>query len=277
MLEGVIIKNISNNYTVLCDDNRYECTPRGKFRKEKKIPLVGDRCVIDRENHYIMELKSRKNCLDRPTVCNVDYALIVTSMKHPEFSSFLLDKEISSMILAHIKPVILFTKDDLLEEKEKKEFLSIKEYYKRIGIPCFFKDEKEQLLELLQGKFVVLTGQTGAGKSTFLNRLNPNLNLKTDEISEALNRGKHTTRHTEIFEIDGVYFFDTPGFSSLELEKYTKEEIRDSFVEFDSPCQFRDCMHLKELGCSVKQRLEEGSLLKSRYESYVKMLERKKK
>lgn len=276
MLEGRIIKNISNAYTVLCDGKTYVCTPRGKFRNQKITPLVGDLCKFDAENLYLLELLPRKNELERPSIANVDYALLVTSMKKPNFSSFLLDKEISSVLLAKIKPVILFTKLDLLSEEEWKEYQSIREYYESISIPCFSNEERSSLLSFLKGSFVVLTGQTGAGKSTFLNKINPSLNLKTDEISSSLNRGKHTTRHTEMFEVEGVSFSDTPGFSSLELTKFKKEEIKDTFIEFQNfPCQFKDCMHVKELSCGVKQAVEEQKILKSRYESYQKMINSK--
>jgi len=261
MLEGRIIKNISNAYTIISDDKKYVCTPRGKFRNQKITPLVGDICKFDAKNNYILEILPRKNELERPSIANVDYALLVTSMKNPSFSALLLDKEISSVILAKIKPIILFTKIDLLENQEIIEYQNLKKYYESINIPCFENKEPEKLLSFLKGAFVVLTGQTGAGKSTFLNKINPELNL---------------TRHTEMFEISNVFFSDTPGFSSLELTKYTKEEIESSFKEFiNYPCQFKNCMHLKEEVCGVKKAVEEKEILKSRYESYQKMINSK--
>ena len=276
MLEGRIIKNISNAYTIISDDKKYVCTPRGKFRNQKITPLVGDICKFDAKNNYMLEILPIKNELERPSIANVDYALLVTSMKNPSFSALLLDKEISSVILAKIKPIILFTKIDLLENQEIIEYQNLKKYYESINIPCFENKEPEKLLSFLKGAFVVLTGQTGAGKSTFLNKINPELNLKTDEISFSLNRGKHTTRHTEMFEISNIFFSDTPGFSSLELTKYTKEEIESSFKEFiNYPCQFKNCMHLKEEVCGVKKAVEEKEILKSRYESYQKMINSK--
>lgn len=273
MLEGIIIKNISNCYTVAVKDKTYDCVPRGKFRKEKKTPLVGDHCLIDAKEKYILELLPRKNCLSRPSVANTDYALIVTSLKKPDFSSLLLDKELSCIFLANIKPVICFTKEDLLKEEEKKSYLSLRSYYEKIGIPCFSNNELDDLIKFLQGSIVVLTGQTGAGKTTILNKISPELNLKTNEISTALNRGKHTTRHTEIHAVKNVWFCDTPGFSSLELTNYTKEEIRDSFIEFQEySCYYRDCMHMREPDCGVKASVEKGDILKSRYENYQKIV-----
>ncbi len=272
MLEGIIIKNISNLYTVAVGNVTYDCVPRGRFRKEKKTPLVGDRCKIDAKEHYILELLPRKNELSRPSVANTDYALIVTSLKKPDFSSLLLDKELSCIILANIKPVICFTKEDLLTEEETKQYQEIRAYYTSIGVPCFSNTELKELLKFLQNSIVVLTGQTGAGKTTILNRIAPELNLKTNEISAALNRGKHTTRHTEIHVLNGVWFCDTPGFSSLELRNYTKEEIKNSFIEFSNySCYYRDCMHKQEPDCGVKKALEEGKILKSRYENYQKI------
>lgn len=275
MLKGTIVKNISNSYTISSNENLYVCTPRGKFRKENKTPLVGDECIIDEQNNYILELLPRKNELKRPNVCNVDLALIVTSLKHPDLSTILLDKEISTILLSKIKPIICFTKIDLLTKEEKKEFEELKKYYEEIGIPCFINEEQEKLEKYLQGNTVVLTGQSGAGKSTLINKLAPNLNLKTDEISSALNRGKHTTRHTEIFVVNKISFVDTPGFSSLNLEEYPKEKIKESMLEFQNyPCKYKDCMHQKEPNCGVKKAVEEKMIRESRYISYQKMLER---
>lgn len=272
MLEGIIVKNISNAYTVLCDDKRYVCTPRGKFRKEKITPLVGDHCLFDSDNNYIMEILPRHNELNRPSVANIDIAIIVTSLKQPDYSSFLLDKEITCILLAHIKPVICFTKLDLLSEVEKQNFEEIRKYYEMIGIPVFDNTKLEDLEAFLKGKIVVLTGQTGAGKSTLINKIAPFLNLKTDEISFALNRGKHTTRHTEIFIEKGIWLCDTPGFSSLEIQNQTKETIRDSFLEFHNySCKFQDCMHMNETICGVKDAVIKKEILPSRYENYQKM------
>ncbi len=278
MLEGKIIKNISNCYTVICKEKTYNCIPKGAFRNQKETPLVGDYVKFDEKNNRIIEILPRKNELTRPKVANIDIALIVTSLVEPKLNTLLLDKEISLITLSNIKPVLCFTKLDLGNKEEIDNFKTIKKYYTKIGLPVFQNTELKELLKYLKNSVVVLTGQSGAGKSTLLNKINPELNLKTDEISNALNRGKHTTRHTEIYEVNDVFFCDTPGFSSLDLDNYSLEELKASFVEFaDFPCKYRDCMHLKETNCGVKKAKEEGKILNSRYESYQKMiLERRK-
>ena len=273
MLKGIIVKNISNTYTVLANNQRINCTPRGKFRNEKKTPLVGDECIIDEQNKYILELLPRKNELKRPSVCNVDFCLIVTSMKSPDYNALLLDKEISLSLLSKIPPVLYFSKVDLLTKEEKEKYFLLKKMYQDIGFPVFDAETIKELCNFLQKKIVVLTGQTGAGKSTLIKKIAPELDIKTNEISKALNRGKHTTRHTEIYDVLGIWFCDTPGFSSLNLDGYTKEEIQNSFPEFQEyTCKFRDCIHIKEQNCAVKEALEKGLISPSRYESYKKML-----
>ena len=273
MLKGIIVKNISNAYTVLANNQRINCTPRGKFRNEKKTPLVGDECIIDEQNKYILELLPRKNELKRPSVCNVDFCLIVTSMKSPDYNALLLDKEISLSLLSKIPPVLYFSKVDLLTKEEKEKYFLLKKMYRDIGFPVFDAETIKELCDFLQKKIVVLTGQTGAGKSTLIKKIAPELDIKTNEISKALNRGKHTTRHTEIYDVLGIWFCDTPGFSSLNLDGYTKEEIKNSFPEFQEyTCKFRDCIHIKEQSCAVKEALEKGEINQSRYESYKKML-----
>ena len=172
MLKGRIIKNISNLYTVLCGEVTYDCTPRGKFRLQKKTPLVGDICVIDEENKYILELEPRKNELKRPVVCNVDVTLIVTAAKKPDFSSLLLDKELSLSLLSLIEPVIYFSKLDLLNEEERRKLSQIMNTYKEAGFPVFDSEHVLELTQFLQKKVVVLTGQTGAGKSGLVNLTN---------------------------------------------------------------------------------------------------------
>ena len=273
MLKGIIVKNISNTYTVLANNQRINCTPRGKFRNEKKTPLVGDECIIDEQNKYILELLPRKNELKRPSVCNVDFCLIVTSMKSPDYNALLLDKEISLSLLSKIPPVLYFSKVDLLTKEEKEKYFLLKKMYQDIGFPVFDAETIKELCNFLQKKIVVLTGQTGAGKSTLIKKIAPELDIKTNEISKALNRGKHTTRHTEIYDVLGIWFCDTPGFSSLNLDGYKKEEIKNSFPEFQEyTCKFRDCIHIKEQSCAVKEALEKRVISQSRYESYKKML-----
>ncbi len=270
-MEGLIIKNISNDYTVLANNNYYNCKARGRFRKDNIIPLVGDHVVFDEKEKYIKEIKTRKNMLIRPSVANIDQALIVTSVKEPELSTVLLDKMLTIISYNNIKPIICFTKTDLLNEKEILEFTKLKDYYESIGYQTVINIEKETILKLFKNKVTVFTGQSGAGKSTLLNNLDKNLTLKTGEISKVLGRGKHTTRHTELFQVASGFVVDTPGFSSLDFNEMTKMDIRDNMNEmFDNLeyCKYRDCMHLNEDGCMVKEKVNQGILLKSRYDNY---------
>ena len=273
MLKGKIIKNISNDYTVLANNELYVCKARGKFRNMKLTPLVGDVVEFDEKEKYIINILDRKNELKRPCISNVDVALIVTSLKKPDLSLNLLDKEISSVVLANIEPVICFTKLDLIKKEELKELKKIIKYYESIGIKVFTNLKIKKLVKYLQKKYVVLTGQTGAGKSNLINLIDPNKKLKVGDISEALGRGKHTTRHTEFFEIKKVFIADTPGFSSLDLKEYSNEDIRDSFYEFkEENCEFKNCMHVKENNCIVKNKVENNVILKSRYENYLNFI-----
>lgn len=270
---GKIIKNISNLYTVLYDENEYICKPRGLFRKNKIIPLVGDLVLFDREKLIIMEIMPRKNELSRPSITNVDYVLIVASLKQPDLSLELLDKQIAYSIINNINPIICFTKIDLISSDEVKKLNDLRKYFTKYQIKTFDNQHLDLLVSFLQDRLVVLTGQSGAGKSTLLNKLNPNLNIKTNEISLALNRGKHTTRHTEIYKINNIWFADTPGFSSLDLSGYSKEDIKKSFIEsLNYECKFNDCLHYKETGCMVKEALLNKEILQSRYDNYLKFL-----
>lgn len=271
-MDGIIVRIISNLFTVKCDNGFVDCQARGKFRNMGLTPLVGDRVKVDFDNKYIIDICSRRNELLRPRVANVDVCLIVTSLKHPDFSSLLLDKMLTNIILSDIEPIIVFSKYDLLTEEERKEFDNIINYYKSVGYKTILNTEYSCLFEYLKGKTVTLTGQTGAGKSTFINKLDPTLNLKTDDISEALGRGKHTTRHVELFEINDIYFIDTPGFSALDIH-VPKENIKFAFKEFkNDECKFRDCKHINEIGCKVLEDVENKVILESRYENYKKMV-----
>lgn len=274
-MTGIIVKNISNDYTVNCNGTYYICKPRGKLRLNNKTPLVGDIVTIDEENNYILEINKRKNELIRPSVANIDIAVIVTSVKNPNFDSNLLDKQLTIISYNNIIPVIYFTKLDLLNNQELEEMNNIIDYYKQIGY--LVSTTPVDLLKLIQNKIVVLTGQSGAGKSTLLNKIDPTLELKTDEISYALGRGKHTTRHTELFETNNTYIVDTPGFSKIDFHDMTNMDIRDNMKElFDNLqyCKYSDCMHLKEDGCHVKHLIENKEILESRYNNYKNFINR---
>jgi len=273
-MEGQIVKILSNLYFVEKDNKIYECHSRGKFRNMKVTPVVGDFVLFDEKQNYILEILPRKNSLIRPLVANIDQAFIVTSVKEPDFSANLLDKLLVVLHKNNIEPVICFTKLDLLTETEEKELDKIVKYYKKY-YTVVNNTEISKIKKMFKDKTTVFTGQTGAGKSSLINKLDSNLNLATGEISKALGRGRHTTRHVELIPMFNGKVVDTPGFSSIDLSKLTKEEIRDSFVEFDNhPCPFRDCMHINEKECSVKQAVEQGKILTSRYEDYQKFLER---
>lgn len=277
-MEGIIVKNISNDYVVLCKNREYTCKPRGKFRNDKITPLVGDTVVIDPDNKYILDIKPRKNMLIRPSVANIDQALIVTSVKEPDFSTNLLDKLLVVITYNNIEPIICLTKLDLLNDGELKEIKKYIEYYESIGYKVILNTDKKELKEILKNKLTVITGQSGAGKSTLLNTLDKNLELKTNEISKALGRGKHTTRHVELYHIYDGLVVDTPGFSAIDLSDIPNIGIRDNMKEmYDNldDCKYRDCMHIKEDGCAVKKKVETGEILQSRYNNYKSFIERK--
>lgn len=274
-MEGIIVKNISNDYTVLIDNEEFVCKPRGKFRVNNISPLVGDKVLIDENNCYILEILERTNSLVRPPVANIDQAVIIMSISKPDFSDNLLDKLLVVINSNKIKPIICFTKLDLLNE-DKKIKLDFIEYYKKIGYDVYCNDDISSFERIFKGKTTVFTGQSGAGKSTLLNRLDSKLNLKTDEISLALGRGKHTTRHVELLPVCGGLIADTPGFSSLDLSTLENIQIRDSFIEFNEyskNCKYHDCMHHKEDDCAVKKEVGK-SILFSRYENYLKFINR---
>ena len=273
-MNGQVIRVISNLYTVKAGDQLYGCRARGKFRIDNITPIVGDNVVIDIDNNIILDILPRKNELDRPVIANVDSAIIVTSLKKPNLDLVLLDKLISIITYHNIEPAIVLTKADLISEESKKTVEDLKNYYEMIGINVFYNTELAEIKRFVKNKIVVLAGQTGAGKSSLLNRLDEDLNIETNEISEALGRGKHTTRHVELYEIGEGFVADTPGFSALDLKDISKEELKFTFVEFDnSDCKFRDCLHKKEVGCKVKDMVEKKEILQSRYDNYLKFLE----
>ena len=276
-MNGIITKIISNDYRVVSGEKEYICKARGKFRKEKITPLVGDNCTFDEDKKYIIEIEKRKTELVRPPVANIDQAFIITSAKEPDFSSNLLDKLLCIIEYNNIKPIICFTKLDLLNKDELNDIEKIINYYKKIGYQVFKNTELEEIKKQFKNKKTVFTGQSGAGKSTLLNKLDKNLNLKTNEISQALGRGKHTTRHVELLNLYDGLIADTPGFSSLDFIGMKNEDIRDNFIEFNvyrHECEYKDCMHINEKNCKIKEEIEKNNILKSRYENYLKFITR---
>lgn len=272
-MEGQIIKILSNLYTVNSNGKNYECHVRGKFRNDKITPTVGDYVKFDEKNLYILEILPRKNTLLRPLVSNIDRCIIVTSCKNPDFESNLLDKLLVVLEYNNIEPIICLTKLDLLNQEELKEINKIREYYKKIGYTVLDNQHIEEVKKILENKTVVLTGQTGAGKSSLINKLDSKLELATGEISKALGRGKHTTRHVELIEMYGGKILDTPGFSSIDLRDLTDEDIKNCFIEFGNfNCIYSDCMHIKETECKVIEAVKNNEILESRYENYKKFL-----
>lgn len=269
---GIIVKQISNDYTVKVDNKLYICKARGLFRNIGITPLVGDNALIDINNNLILEILPRKNELIRPSVANIDQAVIVMSNKIPEFSLDLLDKLLCIIEYNNIKPIIYVSKTDLLNESELNELNKTLDYYKNIGYSVY-TDLK--IKEVFKNKKTVFVGQSGAGKSTLLNKLDSNLNLITGEVSTALGRGRHTTRHVELIDSLGGLIADTPGFSKISFIGMNKEDIRDNFIEFNKYrdlCKYKDCMHDKEDDCEIKNKVSDSTILKSRYLNYLKYI-----
>ena len=272
-MEGQIVKISSDLYFVSYENNVYPCKCRGIFRKEHITPVVGDYVLFSKEKSLIEKILPRKNSFERPKVSNIDQAFLITSLKLPDFSLNLLDKFIVLMEINHVKPIICITIEDLVDDKTLIKIKDILKYYEDIGYTVVYNTELSKIKELLKGKTSVFTGQTGAGKSTLLNKLNPNWNLETGEVSLALGRGRHTTRVVELFEFLGGKVMDTPGFSSLEFKDYTKEDIKNAFIEFKKyPCPFKDCNHTNEKECVVKREVFANNILESRYINYLNFI-----
>ncbi|MFW5889007.1 MAG: ribosome small subunit-dependent GTPase A [Bacillota bacterium] len=274
MKKGRIIKLVGDIYTVVDEKNNLsQVKPLGIFRHKKIKPKVGD--LVDINDNSIIKIHKRKNELYRPMIANVDQAFLVNSAKDPDFSFLLLDKFLTLIEANNIIPIIIITKIDLLLESEfeelKQKLSYYKNFYKLIYFSSVTKDNLAEIISTAKGKINVLAGQTGAGKSTILNSINPSLNIKTNKISKALGRGKHTTRHVELIEFGEGYIADTPGFSSLEFKDIDAQEVKYYFIDFfelSKHCKFNECTHLHEPGCEVKKQLENGNILKERYEDY---------
>ena len=272
-MQGQIVKIVSDLHYVSYLGETYPCKCRGIFRKEHITPVVGDYVLFSKEKYLIEKILPRKNEFQRPKVSNIDQAFLVTSLKTPDFSLNLLDKLITLMEINKVEPIICITKEDLVDTDELNSILKTLRYYEDLGYKVVSNTDLLGIKELLKDKTSVFTGQTGAGKSTLLNWLNPNWNLETGEVSQALGRGRHTTRVVELFEDFGGKVMDTPGFSALDFNGVSKEKIRDAFREFKKyPCPFKDCMHTKETECVIKQEVLANNILESRYNNYLSFI-----
>lgn len=279
-VSGIILKCLGGLYTVESPDGIFECKARGIFRSRGISPSVGDNVIV--KNGVISEIGERKNFLIRPPLANLDQLIFIVSTVSPPPNYLILDKFIAIAEFKGIEPVVVITKTDLGDSS------GIKAVYSNIGIKVIeidYNDEStvENVRELLKGKISAFTGNSGAGKSTLLNAVDPSLNIPTAEISKKLGRGRHTTRHAELYKLkEGGYIADTPGFSTFETSRYDiirKEELAGCFREFDGltdKCRFRDCSHTCEKGCAVVEALERGEISKIRHESYCTMYEESK-
>ncbi|MDO5125601.1 MAG: ribosome small subunit-dependent GTPase A [Ruminococcus sp.] len=280
-MNGIIIKAIGGIYTVEAPDGVYECKARGVFRKKRITPLCGDNVeiLVDENTPVIEKILSRKSEIIRPPLANLDVLVFVSSTCEPQPNLLLLDKFIAVAVHKNIEPLIVFTKID------KTDYKQYSDIYEKCGMQVFGIDNTtgvgaEQLKNALKNKISAFTGNTGVGKSSLLNNIFPELDLATNEISQKLGRGKHTTRHVELYKLsEGGYIADTPGFSSFDTNRYDiifKDELADCFTEFApfvDKCRFQDCSHTKENGCAVIEAVNEGIIPKSRHCNYVAMYE----
>ena len=279
-MNGVIVKGIAGFYYVHVPGNDiYECKAKGIFRKDKKKPLVGDRCSIDvldesEKTGNIIEIFDRDNELIRPNVANVDQALIVFAVRHPEPNYVVLDKILLQFAAQGLSSVICFNKCDLITEEE---IISLKNMYSGSGCTLVFTSTKtgmgiEELKNTLSGKVTTVAGPSGVGKSSLINSLQSEIRVETGSISKKAERGKHTTRASEIIPIsDETYLIDTPGFSSFDVFNVEFDELKDyydEFTEVSQECRFQPCSHIHEPDCKVKMRVDEGMFNKNRYENY---------
>lgn len=279
MPRGTIVKINSGNFYVKDFSKIVVCHASGKLRDYNIIPVTGDEVIyeeLESNKGYIKSIEKRKNSLVRPPVSNIDQALIVSSLKEPDFSSLLLEKMLLQVIDNDITPVIYFSKADKVKDLNK--FQKYIDYYESLGIKCYIGnslqlENKKLLMEIFADKKTIITGQSGAGKSTLLNSLDESLNLKTGDFSHSLGRGKHTTREVEFMEICDGLVADTPGFSSLRLDMDIDRLacIYPGFSNFGD-CKFRGCKHDKEVDCKIKQDVQENKILRESYENYLKIL-----
>lgn len=282
-MQGKIIKGIGGFYYIHAEHQGiYECKAKGVFRNRKIKPLVGDNVEIDvideaEKKGNIRDILPRKNELIRPAVANIDQALVFFAAAQPEPNLGLLDRFLLQMEYRNNPTVIGFNKCDLTETDRIRE---LEEAYGRSGYPLIFVSVREEqglenLKAMLAGKTTALAGPSGAGKSSLMNWLLPEAEMETGAVSEKIKRGRHTTRHSELFHLgEGTYLFDTPGFSSLYLADFTDETLKlyfREFSDFEGECRFTGCNHINEPDCGIKKALEDGKISRVRYEHYVQM------
>ncbi|ODN31099.1 ribosome small subunit-dependent GTPase A [Fervidobacterium thailandense] len=277
---GVVLRFYSNLLVVedLETGKQYLCKLRGKFKKQGIRPITGDTVEftpIHGDEGVVENILHRRSELKKPSVANVDQVIVVTTLRKPEVPLEILDRFIVLVEREKLPLVLVLNKIDLLERDEITEFEKIYgNLYPLVKTSAVTKEGISELKEYLQGKISVFAGMSGVGKSSLLNAIDENLKLRTGEISEKLERGRHTTTTAQLLRVrDGGWVVDTPGFASLELEGIEPEELRYLFIEFENDkCFFPDCVHLDEPECFVKMQVMKGKLPRSRYESYVKML-----
>ena len=277
-MTGILIKAISGFYYVACDGNVYECKARGNFRKAGVSPVVGDMVsftLTDESHGIVEEIKERKNLFNRPLVANIDKLFIVSAYTTPAPDTLMIDRLTALAVYNNIEPIIVFNKADM---GSFDEFYNI---YTKAGFKTFVISAKENKgIDLLKAEMhdcvCAFSGNSGVGKSSILNALFPNLQLKTGEVSDKLGRGRHTTRHTELFFVgDGAYVVDTPGFSTVDTNedlysfKLSLAECFPDFGDYIDGCKFTSCSHTTEKGCAVIDAVKDGKIQKSRHDSYV--------
>ena len=271
----IICINKSIHKVLLNDNTLINCFTRGKLRKEGIIPVVGDICLVDIKALTIESIEERKNYLERPLIANIDKLLIVMSTSIPSFSSYLIDKFLVLAYCNNIEPIIVITKTDLISFKEKIDIKRFINYYKSMGIKVYYNKNIKNIKKEFRFSTIALCGQTGAGKSSLLNRIDSSLKLKTGEVSDALGRGKHTTRLVELLEINNGYIADTPGFSSLSIN-IDKEEIKKYYPDFNKECKYKTCLHQNEEGCEITNLVDKNKIPAWRYQNYLKILDEAK-
>lgn len=275
-LSGILIKAIAGFYYIEAGDGIYECKARGKFRKNNISPTVGDRLAFEDLGNgkgIVNNILPRKNLLIRPPVANLDRLFIVSSHNTPSPNALIIDRLTAIAIENKIEPIIVFNKSDLGDMSQWVEIYK-KSGFKTISASGLSGEGCDEIFNLLKDKVSAFTGNSGVGKSSILNKLMPELSLDVGDVSEKLGRGRHTTRHTELFKVGGGYVADTPGFSSLDIEKtmlLEKENLQFNFPEFANylgKCKFSSCTHTVEKGCQIINAVNSGEISKSRFESY---------